>query len=1134
LAFVALVLAVGIALAAAGPAAAANTGSVRARDWPNPWASRILTPRPESVAPAGVVHVSTRLGPGVKRFRAWVGGSSVTGAFDSRDGGALRTATLRVGQTPGLRYGSRVLYVETFGAKRGQHWWAERHIVVARPGRNLFSRLATKRIPGAGARVVAMTRSPRAVVTLQVNGGAWRPFAHRGRRHSLRLNGDLGLRPGINRVAVRAVDPGRGRYETARSGITLPSSVPVAGAGAARRVRTGRQVRFSAAGTNGVQGKSVRYRWRIVKRPAGSKARLHRSDTMNPVLRPDRIGHYVLRLTVSSATASGVHAAAARASAVGSQEGSESAGMVTDSATTTLDATPNYGAIGTPVDTITPQGITIGESHYEAPAASEALQLLVLERTTLAKISNTSYPNSDSGTAELLAAVEKLSSADLAILVKPQATVNNATDSTANKNIDKALEKIGVRAPSQAVTNGSTPCEGTEACSVFSAIGVPGVPVGQGSLNDGLGGLAAPTAGDLHGYFQENLDNEGFTFVSAERVPFDTGEPTGGEATVTVGSNEAGSPYPVHKYTSQPISSGGSGFYVLVLSAGNLALVGQNTYADNASGLAEMQTRLSGVLGNAADLIIVRSIGAVERVNTSAWNQVGEDLQKLGASQFYFDQLNGGSSSQWAQVSPGGDPAASTYPDPDMQFADHEHTGTGRLTGLLARDDLGQLYPSESSGALEQEGSPLAGSLGGIMSMPQEAWPEAGWTKGELQVEECIAETLTGKGLGGLRTPIRANYTNEALAPNWASWKVEIEGSGYFQRLTEVKGCESLNAEEFKIVREQLETEWSAVGSIWKHIEEMQSVLGGAEKGEVVRSVALGVVKSVGGNSARQAGYDTDSVASDALWGLSTVPPFNVASDPINFVAASLALASDLQQHSDGATAARGETTAVEFAAKLSEQTSGEYDYLDREGEILVGDPNKLVLAARNTLNTKLAAADWAWEEPEAADALKGLMMAVRTQSYLTLFPTAYSLYRLQGGASSLPSNPADYQCSTLYNEYWVNWSPFSSVQQNYGYAHAITSAAGTTEDWTYGAPETSALTKVNKTIGMPSEELLAGIFGPAPEGDAYQTAGVSLFDGIQFAIEAYANATENTITVSHSSGGEGKRSTTYICNYSG
>jgi hypothetical protein len=1100
----AFVLVVGLG-GGAGTASAAKVTTTLV--WPQAWASRIVTPRGGTVVTNGTVRVTAQLAPGVRSFRAWVGNARVRSAY--RASGRLRDATLRVGRTPGLGYGRRILYVETLG-RRGQEWWAESHIVLARPGKGLFSEVAAHRVPGAGADVKVTTASASDRVSLRIDNGRRRSVPGPGGRHSLHLNADAGLHPGPNVVSVRALDAADGRYQVRRVTINMPASLPVAGAGAARRAHAREAVRFSATATKSPRGMRPRYHWVIVTRPAGSRARLRRATSAHPVLRPDRIGRYVLRLTVSA------------------RRGARVGGRPTDSATTTLAATPPAGAIGVPVDTIEDQGVTIGADHYPAPDRDDALQMLVLSRSTLAKVSNDSYTNDDAGATRLLSAVKSLPNTDLVIVAKPTARTNNASDVTANTTINKALAQIGVQPASQAVTNGATQCFQSEPCSVFSAIGVPGIPVGQGDLNDGLASLRSRAWGDLHGYLQENLQNSGFTFVSTERVPFDTGPSGADPAVVTIGSNETGSPYGVQTYTSQTIAAGSSGFYVLILSTGDLTMLAQSTYTDDAEGLATMHTLLSSYAGKRTALVIVRSIGAVSRVNAAGWDGVASDLEKLGASGSYFDQLNGSTSDAWAQVSPGGDPAASSYPDPDAQFASAEHNGGGRLTGLLADDALSQFYPDESiPSGLKDPARPLAATLAGLISLPSTGWPEDRYTTGEQNVESCIAAHVDPNG--GLPMPIQSDYGNANDAGNWAGYDATIKASGYYATLSSYTDCGSFTQSDFSTVVAQLDKEWSALPRVYNLFANIKAVVDSTKAPSQIASIAAAVNSSVAGNDSRPARLDALGISSDALWALSTIPGFSTESNAINFLAGALGIASELHQNSDGSSGSVTSTTAANFAASLSTQLTLDSQALDQEREILLEDWTKLQIATQNAGNLTNAAANWQWTPDEARSAADALGMSVRRESYLALVPTAYSLYRLRPGTGSLPQTPASYQCSTLYNGVFVVWNPFSAVQP-LGSVRLPTNASGALEDWTFGQPNTAALTTVNKQVGMASAPLLAGLFGDPSPNDPYQPLNTPLFNQTEFAIEAYANATQNTITVTHASAGGGNRTTNSIC----
>ena len=89
----------------------------------------------------------------------------------------------------------------------------------------------------------------------------------------------------------------------------MPSTIPVAAAGISRRARTGHTIQFSAAeSVKTAPGQRLVYRWTITSRPSGSRARLQNASSAHPLLRPDRPGRYVVRVSIfelSAAAASG-------------------------------------------------------------------------------------------------------------------------------------------------------------------------------------------------------------------------------------------------------------------------------------------------------------------------------------------------------------------------------------------------------------------------------------------------------------------------------------------------------------------------------------------------------------------------------------------------------------------------------------------------------------------------------------------------------------------------------------------------------------------------------------------------------------------------------------------------------------
>ena len=488
-------------------AASAATRRVQGHAGRQPWASQIIRPSSDAVVLGRSLEAVVRVGSGVRSFQASLGGRTTTGAFRPAATGSTRVASLRYGSTPGLRFGRNTLYVRTSNGK-GRRWFTQRSFVLARPVGGLFDTATATAGCGTGAEVRVDLVRPGLAVNVRVDGGT--PRAIRGgRNRSINLYANSGLHPGPNLLTLRALDASRGVYQRRVLRVSMPSAIPVAAAGISRRAKTGHAIQFSAAASvKTAPGQHLVYRWTILTRPRGSVARLQGVQSAHPILRPDRPGRYVVRVSIFEIAGAGA------SGHVTSEEllcasGTESV------ATTTVSAALSAGPLGVPIDTIATNngslGVrvaesgTIGSQFYPVPDHSKALQLVVLNRSTLAEEQNVSYANDPAGASDLLSAVKRLSKSDLVIITKPDPAVTNAADAddgdpTAAATINQALNAIGVSSVSTQVSTevGCHPDQEENVedapCSTFSAIGVPGIPVGQGTVNAGLG---AP--GSAHG-----------------------------------------------------------------------------------------------------------------------------------------------------------------------------------------------------------------------------------------------------------------------------------------------------------------------------------------------------------------------------------------------------------------------------------------------------------------------------------------------------------------------------------------------------------------------------------------------------------------------------------------------------------
>ncbi|MGO9960532.1 MAG: hypothetical protein ACLP50_31925 [Solirubrobacteraceae bacterium] len=909
--------------------------------------------------------------------------------------------------------------------------------------------------------------------------------------------------------------------------LTIPAGVRASAASTSQGPQVGRVVSLNAGGLLSAEpGERLGYRWEIVTRPNGSSAPLQGALDAHPTLRPDRPGRYVLEVTTGRVAAG----------ATGRESRRERSLCARGCSTRTIALTvaPAAGDLGTPVNTIwyggAGWGVQIGDpstpagQFYAAPDPADALQLLVLNRGTLAMLQNASFANDAAGASALLADVAGLSSSDLVIITKPDPLLTNATDSTPAVTIDETLATIGAPAVPGAVATGDAPWSATGGCSAFSAIGVPGLPAGQGQVNPCVASITSTgtLGGDIQGYLRQDLTATHYTFVDDERVPFDTGDPSADPAVVTVGSDEPGSPVTEQTYTSAPLS-GFSGFFVVVLNAGTLAPEAQQTFidinTDNANGvegLSDMVTMLATWDSDPNALVIVRSVGKVARVGGGPWGEVASELQTLGGSQYYFDALDG-TGAGYAQVGPAG---TAGYPSPWTQVATSQRSGSGRLTGLLARNNLAQFYPDESYPTdLQDPSRPLAGTLPGIVSLPTSPWPDRD-TPGDQDVLDCLAAHVNP--LGAMATPIESNYTDQSLVDDWAAWASKIAAPSYYQTLTSYTGCGALTQTDFDNVAAQLEKEWTAVPLVWSLIDSFKASLVDSQgNASQIGKIANDVEQDVNVSS-QQASIDPLSLSSDALWVLSTIPGYSEFGDALNFLAGGLGVADDLNNQSDGTNEMQQQitTAAANLGAELETRYTTSIQGLGAVGDILVGDWTKLQDAAENAADTTNAAADWSWTSAQTAQATDGILLATRRQAYEALLPLAYNLYRLQpGDATPAATDAPAYTCTVAVENafhsatYLDSWQPFASIPANYDGDVPVVNGAGAVEPWVYAGADSSFLTNANGTGQYPGQDLLNAIFA-TPPSDPIQSA--PLFNPLQFAVEAYNNLTTHTTTVTH------------------
>jgi hypothetical protein len=409
--------------------------------------------------------------------------------------------------------------------------------------------------------------------------------ARRGVR-SVRVSASHGLRHGRNvlRVTVRA--RGRARSSTVR--FRLRRDRPLAAAGIDREVSAGATMSLSALrsrGTGrGAGGGGLRFRWSVVKAPAGSDlvgdqqgratsaaaGGIAGRSSATPAVTVDAPGTYVmsLRATASDGT-SGI-----------------------DTVTLKVDPPPLV-----PIDTMVRQngvpGIQVGGMFYPA-SATKWIQIVVLDRTTLRMVDksvyapggNTEYdcpaadtePYANAGsfvvgcTNALRADLQKLNSNYLVIASSQRPPTAGGPDP--NSDAWKARPPVGVDAALTSLIG--TPLVRLQNLATrylrgrFSGLGVPGGEANSGFIHmpDDLANYRDD--GELKGYLVVDNNND-YSYASAEHLPFDTQAPDSndGQAVVEIAGKRFAS--------AVPAGSRG-GFQVVVVD--RLGLDGQSRYFD--------------------------------------------------------------------------------------------------------------------------------------------------------------------------------------------------------------------------------------------------------------------------------------------------------------------------------------------------------------------------------------------------------------------------------------------------------------------------------------------------------------------------------------------------------------------------
>lgn len=1078
----------------------------------------VVSPRQDGTQ-RGSARVELRLAAGATGFAASVNRRAVGGRFARR--GATRSATLAAGAATGVRYGLNTLRLRARDRRGRLDVHVVRFALVRRDGRLLT--VAAPRRASGGARVRLRLLDPRATVTARLNG---RPIdrprgadagrdarSGEGRLRTLALAADERLRFGRNRLTVTAVDRAGGRVEVERRTLLITRRAPLAGAGRDRRATAGRALRLDG-GRSRAAGRpsALRYRWRIVARPRGSRAVLRDAGARRPRLTPDRPGRYRLRLTVSERRAVVPRGRSGSSTDPGSPSATTAAATATASDTTIVDVRPVTPAVGVRLDTLGgAPGIVVGDTTYAPPDPAQALQLLVLDRDTLELVSNASYAGDDAGTAAFRAAVAGLTDDRLVIVATPG--LGRAVllrDAAAVANVNAALRSIGASAlpaSGQIAQLRASQCSSRHDgdCAGFSAVGIPGLPAGQGTLNPGIGttasGAAQAVAGGIRGYLQ--LDrHDRFVFADGDYVAFDTTAPgtTAQQAAIEVGGTT---------YRSDALPAPLAGVFVLVLDAGTLAHRESETYRIRGgdldgitAGLNGLAATLKGYATDPSALVFVQSIGRLGEWDlyegrgdmAAAWQSAGAALQSLGGHAMLWDAL---SDDTYAQVGPALFGDEHGYPAPFTSVVSPKVTNTpGQLSGLLSRTPNWQFAVASATAAGD-----VGGDLPLLAYQAPTAWP-ARDTPGRRAAISCVAARLR------LPMPLESSYAGANLAGHWGDRAATMDAISY-DRLPALPACDAsrFSADDLDAVRDQLDDEFTAVDDVHAMIENFKSPLttGGAQLAPLrVDAISERIRASVDAPAEQEVeGVDPAEIAEDGFLLLGSIPEVGELTGA-DFIASMIGLVSDLTTDDSGASTLEYDAAAADdLGATIDEGYQDAAANFDKVFAILVGDWGKLSTAAARAQ----PGAEWDWSDDEGERAVAAMGLAAQRLAWERLFPLVYGgLVKLVAGEgeSDVPGDPRSYVCES-YDRHssLVRMTPFAGASAN-GVMTPVVVAGPRHEHWILSSPVDlgggEQMVPWLWSPRFPSDDLTRSMFVTAADG-----ASVPALQPLPFALDVYA-----------------------------
>jgi hypothetical protein len=648
-----------------------------------------------------------------------------------------------------------------------------------------------------------------------VNGRRARTYFQRiGRRtHMTTLTAHNGLRPGANRVRLRASLLG-GRYDREVINVRVPKRATIADAGRDRGVIVGEGVLLGPGHVAPGAGEGSSPRWRIEGAPASSRAKLADPDAKRPWFVPDVNGTYELSVRVAGHT------------------------TVRDRVTVTVR--PPDPPIGVSLETLSGSAdaaIRIDGAPVKDTSDRNGVFVAVLERTTRQIVQSGTVPRGDAGLVQLRQIAGKWgdnanSNRYLMIVSGPAGW--NASDVPAFNELVTYLGADKLTDPERSSLANRHP---------FSVVGIPDGAKGAGwtkipvetdeELND-------PAAGDIHAYLQLNqaaanpLAQKHYDLVAPDHLTFDTRV---GDAQPTSNTMQVGG----ESVTAELPAGATAGFHVALADSMTGHVLVNTVLATNGGAFDGAQEAVGAKLLEYSNMpgqpvLFVQSIGHPHGL-THGWESVAEGLRRFGSSFFVAQGL--GDKDDYALVGQvGGDAPASE----SSTSADED----GELNGILSRDRSFRFSPLLAADEL----SPVTTQMFDVAYQAPQPFP-AFASGGQKQAETYIGIKLGFCSADSTSCEMRRRYYENYDGTAWGQKYADLTALAY------PSGDARFTADDFTAVKAQLLVEISAVVNIKNYFDVLQKPFARVQGRSLLDLQKLGdqLKEDVAADGGRSAGW---------------------------------------------------------------------------------------------------------------------------------------------------------------------------------------------------------------------------------------------------------------------------------------